>query len=96
MPITDKNVPIKLTTPLGANKLLVRSIRGREEISGLFSFSLDLVSEEPDLVFDKVVGQNVTASLQLNDEEERYFNGFVTEFRYSGADGRRRGRCLCR
>lgn len=87
MPITDKNVPIRLTTPLGDNKLLVRSIQGTEEMSGLFSFSLDLVSEEPDLVFDKVVGQNVTVSLKLNEEEDRYFNGFVTEFRYSGADG---------
>jgi type VI secretion system secreted protein VgrG len=87
MPITDKNVPIKLITPLGADKLLVRSIQGAEEISGLFSFSLDLVSDEPDLEFDKVVGQNVTVSLKLNEEEDRYFNGFVTEFMYSGADG---------
>ncbi|MGA9574591.1 MAG: type VI secretion system tip protein VgrG [Lysobacterales bacterium] len=84
----DTNVPIQLKTPLGDNVLLVRSIRGKEKVSGLFVFHLDLISENPGLEFDKTVGQNITAVLLLDDAgEERYFNGFITEFRYSGKDG---------
>jgi len=84
----DTNAPIRLTTPLGEHELLVRSIRGTEQISGLFVFHLDLISENPGLEFEKAVGQKVTITLLIDDSgNERYFNGFITEFRYSGKDG---------
>jgi type VI secretion system secreted protein VgrG len=82
----DTNVPVQFKTPLGDGVLLVRSIQGKEKMGGLFVFHLDLISEQPDLVFDDVVGQQVTVILKV-DEEDRYFNGYITEFTYLGRDG---------
>jgi type VI secretion system secreted protein VgrG len=55
-------------------------------MGGLFTFELELISPNNELSFDDVVGQKVTAILVLEDDE-RYFNGFITEFKYLGFDG---------
>lgn len=81
----DKNSPVRFVSPLG-DDLLVYAIQGKEEMGGLFGFQLELVSPNSDLNFDKVVGQQVTATLVLHDDE-RHFNGYITEFRYVGWDG---------
>ncbi len=72
---------VALDTPLGDDKLLVRSITGTEGLSQLFRFSLDLLSTDPNLNFDDIVGKNVTARVsQGDDAEPRYFNGFISSF----------------
>ena len=81
----DANSPVRFVSPL-KDDLLVRSIQGNEEMGGLFTFELELVSPNNELSFDDVVGQKVTAILVL-EEDERYFNGFITEFKYLGFDG---------
>ena len=40
------NLKLKIATPLGPNKLLLRAFRGEERISGLFQFTLEMVSED--------------------------------------------------
>jgi len=82
----DANFPVKFISPM-AGDLLVGSMAGTEQMSRLFVFNLDLLSENPELHFDNVVGQQVTTSLAL-DDEERYFNGYITEFSYAGKKGR--------
>ena len=82
---SDENSPVKFVSPQG-EELLVRSIHGKEEMGGLFVFQIELVSTSGELNFDDVVGQQVTAILEL-EGAERFFNGFVTEFRYLGSDG---------
>ena len=37
---TQDNLILKISTPLGPNKLLLRSFRGDERISELFNFTL--------------------------------------------------------
>lgn len=79
---------ITLTTPLGQDTLLLAGFSGREAISELFSFHLDLLSEEAAVDFSKIIGQNVTISVTLSDETPRFINGIVSHFAMSGRDNR--------
>jgi type VI secretion system secreted protein VgrG len=73
---------LSLETPLGADKLLLRSFSGQEGISRLFGFHLDLLSEDHNVDFDKIIGQKVTFGVKLYQPgQERYFNGYVSRFR---------------
>ena len=71
---------LKVSTPLGPNKLLLRAINGEERISGLFQFTLEMVSEDNALDFQEVVGKAVTATLSLSNDSKHYFNGIVGRF----------------
>jgi type VI secretion system secreted protein VgrG len=72
---------IAVDTPLGADRLLLRTFSGSEGISKLFQFQLDMLSEDFDISFDAIVGQQVTVSVKLADgSSERYFNGYVSRF----------------
>ena len=85
---TQENRLIAIATPLGEDVLLLQGFTGHEGVSRLFSFDLDLLSDSPSISFDDIVGQNVTISLILADQSQRYFNGFVSRFAQSGADAR--------
>jgi type VI secretion system secreted protein VgrG len=74
------NLKLKIETPLGANKLLLRSFRGEERISGLFQFTLEMVSEDNAIDFQAIVGKAVTLSLKLGNNTEHYLNGIVGRF----------------
>jgi len=79
--LTQENRFLIINTPLGEDKLLLRSFSGQEGISQLFNFQLDLLSESSNINFDQIIGQNVTFSVVLADEnKQRYFNGFVSRF----------------
>lgn len=72
---------------LGADDLLVMSFAGHEEISALFTFRLELVSDRPEkIVLNDIIGKNVTIGLMLEDESYRHFNGFISRFSLSGRD----------
>jgi type VI secretion system secreted protein VgrG len=80
MAITQATREIALDTPLGEDVLLLRSFRGQETMSGLFTFDLDLVSEDPSIKYDDIVGKAITISVKLADGSSRYWNGFVSRF----------------
>ncbi len=88
MAYTQDNRFIRIDTPLGKDVLLLRGFTGEEGISRLFAFDLDLLSEDPSIGYDKIVGQNVTITTVLADDSERYFNGFVSRFAQGGSDHR--------
>lgn len=89
MPFTQVNRLISLDTPLGKDVLLLQSFTGRESISRLFSFNLDLLSEKNSISFESIIGQKVTVRVNLHDgTSNRYFNGYVSRFAQSGADAR--------
>lgn len=80
-PISQTERLLRLSTPLGRDVLLLRSFTGREAISELFCFQLDLLSENQSINFDDIVGKNVTFAVTLADGENfRYFNGYVSRF----------------
>jgi type VI secretion system secreted protein VgrG len=88
MAFTQTDQLISISTPLGADKLLLRSVRGEERISGLFHFFLEMQSEEKSLDFSKIVGKSATVSLRLGDGTTRYVNGIVGRFVQAGSDAR--------
>jgi type VI secretion system secreted protein VgrG len=86
MAFTQENRLVALDTPLGKDVLLLRGFSGRESISRLFTFRLDLLSEKSDIAFKDIIGQQVTIRVLLSDgSKERYFNGFVSRFAQSGS-----------
>ena len=86
MPYTQDNRLLRITTPLGKDTLLLHSLTGREAISTLFEFHLDLLSENPSISPDKLVGQRVTIEIHLADGSHRYISGYVSRFGVTGAD----------
>jgi len=78
MPTTRAGPLISISTPLGADVLVLRSFTGREAISELFNFQLELVSEKPPVNLESIIGQNVTVSVVQNAGSTRYLNGFVS------------------
>lgn len=82
------NLPVTITSPLGKDKLLLKSLRGDERISGLFSFVLELSSENTALDFSQILGKSLTVSIRLSDGTKRHINGIVGRFAQEGGDER--------
>lgn len=88
MAFTQDEQLISISTPLGDNKLLLRSFQGEEALSEPFHFSLRMQSEEASLDFSKIVGKSATISVKLADDTTRYINGIVGRFVQAGKDAR--------
>jgi len=58
-----------------------------EQLSSLFEYELELLSEDINIKHEDLLGQPVTAKLRLLDGGERYFNGIVNRFTQIGFDG---------
>lgn len=86
MPYTQESRLIGIETPLGKDVLLLRGFSGQEAISRLFSFDLDLLSQDPDIRFENIIGKRVTVRITLGSNKKRYFNGFISRFSQSGSD----------
>lgn len=86
MPLTQKNRLIAIDTPLGPDVLLLRGFTGHEAMSRLFSFELDLLSTDPEIKFEQIIGQKVTIRVRLGKEKERFFHGMINRFMQTGSD----------
>ena len=74
-----------LTTPLGADKFIVKSFQGEEQISGLFHYRLELLSEDDSIDFSQIVGKRVTLTTELpGGSDQQYMNGVVGRFTQAG------------
>lgn len=78
--------PIELTTTLGEDVLLFHSMSATEQLSGLFEYRLEMESADEKVKFEDILGQNVTVRLNLPNDEERFFNGYVTRFSQEEAE----------
>jgi type VI secretion system secreted protein VgrG len=73
---TQANRVFAVSTPLGADKLLLTGFAGEEGLSRLFSFRLDLLAElKTEVPFDKLLGQPVSLRLNLPGDKKRFFHG---------------------
>lgn len=78
-----------LKTTLGPDKLILKSIEGREAMNELFHFHLDMVSEDPDIDVKNLIGKNVTIGIRLADGSSfRYFHGIFSAARKITSAGR--------
>jgi len=83
---TQANRALRVATPLGADVFLLSGLTGREELSRLFEFQLDLLALTSTAVdFDKLLGQVVTATLELPEGGERHLSGIVNRVTQGGA-----------
>ncbi len=71
---------IAIDTPLGEDVLLLQSFSAVEEVSRLFEFNLNLLSEDYEINFEDIIGQNVTISMELPQGGKRYWNGYINRF----------------
>ncbi|MEJ2159912.1 MAG: type VI secretion system tip protein TssI/VgrG [Chromatiales bacterium] len=85
---TQQNRLLAVSSPLGEDVLLLRSIHVEEELGRLFEFNLELYSEKSDISLSEILGQNLTVRLSLEGQETRFFNGYCSEFTQTGAFGR--------
>lgn len=84
---TQQYRKVAVGSPLGDDVLLFRSMNGTERLSRLFRYNLTLLSEEQSINFADIVGQNLTVQLELPDDKTRYFNGYVSRFVQTRAEG---------
>ena len=71
---------LEIATPLEEDVLLLTRMSGTEQLGRPFRFELELLSEDPQIKYADIVGQNVTIRLNLSGDKNRYFNGFVSRF----------------
>ena len=77
---TQDDRVMTIDSPLGKDELLLIGLEGVERISGLFEFRLDLISENHNIPFSNIVGENVTVTLLLADGSKRFLNGIISRF----------------
>jgi len=85
---TQETRIIAVQTPLGGDVLLLQKLSGAEGISRLFTFHLDLLSENSSISFSDIVGQRVTITIHAANGHDRYVNGFISRFIQTGKDNR--------
>jgi type VI secretion system secreted protein VgrG len=77
----EENRFLYINSSLGADALLLESFTGEEAISHLFSFQLELWSENAAIKFEDILGQGISFGVNGPDGcEPRHINGIVTSF----------------
>ena len=85
---TQENLLFTVLTPLSKDRLLFKSLQGEEQISGLFHFQVEMLSEWKDLNFDDLVNHHLTVKMEFAPNHVRYFDGVITRFVQAGTDAR--------
>jgi type VI secretion system secreted protein VgrG len=67
--------------------LLPNKLIAHEEVSRGFHIKVEVLSDEARIPLKMLMGRMVTISLVREDGELRYFNGYITEFRFLRSDG---------
>jgi type VI secretion system secreted protein VgrG len=80
--------PFVFHSPLG-DELLFLEMRGSEQLGRTFSFTVRLLSRNPDITLADLVGQPVAVSVDLApyQVQPRYFHGYVIHFQREGKLG---------
>ncbi len=74
-------------SPLGQDVLVLESLSGVESLGRLYRYELDLLSEDPAIEVDRVLGDHMAVRLALRDGDSRYFTGLVASFAQVDAHG---------
>ncbi|HCU2021036.1 TPA: type VI secretion system tip protein VgrG, partial [Pseudomonas aeruginosa] len=68
---------VHVDSPLGPEVLQLQRLEGREELGRLFSHELELVSSNPALPLDALLGKPMSLALELPGGSRRHFHGIV-------------------
>ncbi len=85
---TQASRTFEVTTPLGADALLLRRMHGRERLGHPFEYELELLSEQSGIAPADLLGQGASVRVNLPGEGQRHFHGLVTAFGGDGKEGR--------
>ncbi|EIC30767.1 MULTISPECIES: type VI secretion system Vgr family protein [Methylomicrobium] len=89
MPISQAGRVASVTTPLPENDLFLWRVSGSEQLSRLFEYELDLLSEKNNINLKPLLGKSMTIKLNLLDEAgQRSINGMVIRASRCGMMGR--------
>lgn len=70
-------------TPVGTDKLVIKSFEGREGLSELFEYRFEVINKDRTYFkFDDALGKNCTLTMRTIDAGDRYFDGILTEARW--------------
>lgn len=84
---SSRNFPLAVETGLGADFFLLSGVRGREALSELFHYELDLLAAPDAAVpFEKILGKPATVRLQGPGNTSRTIHGIISRFRQADAD----------
>ncbi|MEQ8790290.1 MAG: type VI secretion system tip protein TssI/VgrG [Pirellulaceae bacterium] len=87
IPYLQINRPMRVTTPLGPDVLLLVGLKGIEGLSQLYSFQLDLLAPVVDAVdFHKLLGQPIGMQIEPATLSPRWFHGVARSVTQSGQD----------
>jgi type VI secretion system secreted protein VgrG len=64
-----------------------RRMRGREALSELFDYQVELLSEDDSVRLEDVLGTPLLLTMQLQGGAERHFHGHVAQLTYAGTEG---------
>lgn len=74
----------ELTTPLGQDRLVLSSFKGKEGLSTLFEYTINALSNEENIDFDRAIGKNCHVKLHSHGGTDRVFNGVLVEADWDG------------
>ena len=73
---------MRFRTRIAEDRLLLASFRGREAVSELYDFQLELLAENDFPVrFDELLGERATVEFSLREAPPRFFHGIVKRLR---------------
>lgn len=76
-----------VTAPADVGPLLLYRMTGTEQLSRLFEYELELLSDSNSVNLQGLLGKDMTVKLELGDGGYRYFNGVVTRVSQFGMLG---------
>ncbi len=85
---TQEGHRISIHTPLGKDVLYLLAFEGEDEHSRLFSYQLEMFSDEKDIQAKDIVGKNVTLQIDFPDEKPRFINGHISRWSNQGTGPR--------
>jgi type VI secretion system secreted protein VgrG len=80
MSLSQDNLALSVSTPLGKDALVLQSLSGHEDIFGLFSSHLEMTGSSSSLSAASIVGENAAVTLETASGTTRYFHGKVARF----------------
>jgi type VI secretion system secreted protein VgrG len=87
MPYSQDHRVASVTAPADVGPLLLYRMSGTEQLSRLFEYELELLSESNSVNLQGLLGKDMTVKLELADGGYRYFNGLVTRVSQFGMLG---------
>jgi type VI secretion system secreted protein VgrG len=78
MPLLGRDTSV--TGPFPKGVLLLETLQGQEALGQPYKLQLGLLSQEPSLAPEDVIGKPLAVGIQLVSGEERFFHGIVTDF----------------